>query len=147
MTKKRTRDPWMPADEFGRRLPNFSVNLIVANVARAVGFYTNVLGANAVYADEDFAALEINALEFMLHADHTYDQHPWHARLLSTAQRGLGAELRLFGVIPDEVEARAKQHGARLLRPVGDREHGWRDVVVEDPDGYVWAVGVPTERK
>ncbi len=21
--------------------------------------------------------------------------------------------------------------------------HGWREVMVEDPDGYVWAVGVP----
>ena len=112
MTKKRTQDPWMPADEYGRRLPKFSVNLIVADVARAVAFYRNVFGAKAVYEDVDFAAMDIAGLEFMLHADHTYDQHPWHARLLTTRQRGLGAELRLFGVSPDEIEARAKQHGA-----------------------------------
>lgn len=23
-----------------------------------------------------------------------------------------------------------------------DREHGWREVIVADPDGYHWAVGV-----
>ena len=147
MTKKRTQEPWMPADEYGRRLPKFSVNLLVADVARAVAFYQNVLGANAVYADVDFAAMEIAGLEFMLHADHTYDQHPWHPRLLATSQRGLGAEIRLFGVSPDAVEARAKQHGAHLLQPVTDKPHGWREVIVEDPDGYAWAVGVPTDRK
>jgi uncharacterized glyoxalase superfamily protein PhnB len=137
----------MPADEYGRRLPKFSVNLVVADVARAVAFYCDVLGAKAVYADMDFAAMDIVGLEFMLHADHTYDQHPWHARLVTTHQRGLGAELRLFGVNPDEVEARAKQHGARLLRPTQDRAHGWREVIVEDPDGYAWAVGVPTKKE
>ncbi len=147
MAKKRTQDPWMLADEYGRRLPKFTVNLIVADVARAVAFYRDVLGAKAVYTDVDFAAMDIAGLEFMLHADHTYDQHPWHTRLLSTAQRGLGAELRLFGVSPDEVELRAKQHSARLLRPCADMPHGWREVIVEDPDGYAWAVGVPIDRK
>ena len=144
MTKKRTQDPWMPGDEYGRRLPKFSVNLIVSDVARAVAFYQNVLGARAVYSDVDFAAMDIGGLEFMLHADHAYDQHPWHARLLSTSQRGLGAEMRLFGINPDAVEARAKKYGARLLQSVTDKPHGWREVIVEDPDGYAWAVGVPT---
>jgi uncharacterized glyoxalase superfamily protein PhnB len=66
--------------------------------------------------------------------------------LLNTSQRGLGAELRLFGVNSEEVEARAKQHGARLLQPVAEKPHGWRDVIVEDPDGYAWAIGVPTKK-
>ncbi len=144
MSTKRTQEPWMPADEYGRRLPKFSVNLLVSDVARSVEFYRNVLGAKAVFADVDFAAMDIDGLEFMLHADHTYDKHPWHPRLLATARRGLGAELRLFGVSPEEVEARAKQHGARLLQPVMEKPHGWRDVIVEDPDGYTWAVGIPS---
>ena len=29
MTMKRTGDAWMPADEYGRGLPRFSVNLLV----------------------------------------------------------------------------------------------------------------------
>jgi catechol 2,3-dioxygenase-like lactoylglutathione lyase family enzyme len=136
----------MPADEYGRRLPKFSVNLIVAEIARSVKFYKEVLGAKEVYSDVDFAALEIVGLEFMLHADHAYDQHPWFANLTNTPQRGLGAELRLFGVSPDAVEARAKRVGARLLQPVTDKAHGWRDVIVADPDGYAWAVGLPTKK-
>ena len=44
----------------------------------------------------------------MLHADHTYDDHPWHADLTAGKQRGLGAEIRLFGIDPDAVEARAR---------------------------------------
>ncbi|HEV8385633.1 MAG TPA: hypothetical protein VGQ11_12240, partial [Candidatus Acidoferrales bacterium] len=63
----------------------------------------------------------------------------------NSSQRGLGAELRLFGVNPEGVEARAKHHGARVLQSVTEKPHGWRDVIVEDPDGYAWAIGVPTK--
>jgi hypothetical protein len=52
----------------------------------------------------DFAAFNVGGVERMLHADHTYDKHPWY----------------------------------------GPKGHGWREVMVEDPDGYLWAVGVPT---
>ena len=50
--------------------------------------------------------------------------------------------LRLLGVDPDAVERRAQAFGAAIVQPVGDRGHGWRDVMVADPDGYVWAVGI-----
>jgi hypothetical protein len=30
-----------------------------------------------------------------------------------------------------------------VLHPASDFPHGWRDVMLEDPDGYVWAVGIP----
>ncbi len=143
MTKKRIGEPWMPAHEYGRSLPRFTVNLLVRDVARSVEFYTGVLGATVRYSDPDFAALELAGNQFMLHADHTYDQHSLASRLAASALRGTGAELRVFGVNPDEVEARAKAKGAPLLQPAADKAHGWRDVMVADPDGYVWAVGVP----
>jgi catechol 2,3-dioxygenase-like lactoylglutathione lyase family enzyme len=143
MTKKRTQEPWMPADEYGRSLPRFTVNLLVRDVARSVAFYSGVLGAKAHYSDADFAALELAGVRFMLHADHAYDHHPLASRLAASAPRGTGAELRVLGVNPDEVEARAKAHGATIVQAVADRAHGWRDVLVADPDGYVWAVGVP----
>ncbi len=143
MTQKRTGDSWMPADQYGRTLPSFTVNLLVAELARSIAFYTNVLGATVVYSDPDFAALRIRDLEFMLHADHAYDHHPWHKALTTGATRGLGAELRLFHVDPDALEARARQHGAVIVQTCQDMPHGWRDVIVADPDGYTWAVGMP----
>ena len=142
MTTKRTGDPWMPSDDYGRSLPPFSVNLLVRNLVRSIEFYRDVLGATVQYSDADFAALRIGSLEFMLHADHAYDGHSWATPLAAGGLRGLGAELRLLGVNPDEVEARARQKGARVLQSAQDEPHGWRDTIVCDPDGYTWAVGL-----
>jgi len=146
MATKRTNEPWMTADDYGRTLPVFTVNLLVANLPKSVSFYREVLGATLVYSDPDFASLRVKDLEFMLHADHAYEHHPWHARLTKGEGRGLGAELRLFYSDPDVVEARAQQFGAAILQPSQDKPHGWRDVIVTDPDGYAWAVGIPLKK-
>jgi len=143
MTKKRAREPWMPADEYGRSLPAFTLNLLVADIARSIAFYRDVLGCEVRYSDPDFAALRLGALDFMLHADHAYDGHPWSERLARERRRGLGAELRLFGVDPDALVSRAREAGAVVLMAATDKAHGWREAWLEDPDGYVWAVGAP----
>lgn len=142
MSTKRTGEPWMSPDDYGRSLPSFTVNLLVRDIGKSLDFYRNVLDARVTYSDADFAALRLNDLEFMLHADHAYDHHPWFASLDGGKARGLGAELRLFHTDPDAVEQRAKQHGARILQASQDKPHGWRDVIVEDPDGYAWAIGI-----
>lgn len=143
MTMKRTGDAWMPAEKYGRAMPRFTVNLVVRDLAKSLPFYQQVLGATVRYSDSDFAAMVLHDVEFMLHADHTYDHHPLFSRLQSDSRRGSGAELRVMGVDPDAVQARAQAAGAMILQPVADFPHGWRDVIVEDPDGYIWAVGVP----
>ena len=51
--KQRTGDPWKPADRYGRELPPFTVNLVVRDVQRAVGFLTPVLNATVHYAEHD----------------------------------------------------------------------------------------------
>lgn len=135
----------MPAGDYGRTLASFTVNLLCSDIAKSIGFYTAVLGANVVYSDCDFAALRLKGLEFMLHADHAYDHHPWYAELANGVRRGLGAELRLFHVDPDDVERRARAFGANILQTAQAKPHGWRDLIVVDPDGYTWAVGVATE--
>jgi uncharacterized glyoxalase superfamily protein PhnB len=134
----------MPADDYGRSLPKFSVNLLVRDVQGSLPFYRDVLGATVRYADEDFAALNLADAEFMLHADHSYDHHPLHKYIgeVAAGRRGLGAELRVMSVDPDAAEARAKAAGAMIVQPAADYPHGWRDVMLADPDGYVWAVGV-----
>ena len=143
MTKKRQGEPWMSGADYGRQLPPFCVNLIVRDVPRSISFYTTVLDASVHYFDPDFAAIRVLGQELMLHADHAYDGHPWNDRLSRTGDRGLGAEMRLFGVDPDAVEARAKEAGATVVVPVADKSHGWREVMVADPDGYLWAAGRP----
>ena len=143
MTKTRAGAGWIPADEYGRALPKFTVNLLVRDVKKSLPFYRDVLGATVRYADGDFAALAIAGTDFMLHADHTYDGHPMYARLRGERARGVGAEIRVMGIDPDAAEARAKSAGAMIVQGARDFPHGWRDVMLADPDGYVWAVGVP----
>jgi uncharacterized glyoxalase superfamily protein PhnB len=146
MTMNRSGDAWMPADDYGRQLPRFSVNLLVRNVAKSLAFYREVLGADIRYSDADFAAISLNGFEFMLHADHTYDHHPLFNRLQRDGKRGDGAELRVMGIDPDALQIRAEAAGATILQPAADFPHGWRDVILEDPDGYIWAVGVPNPK-
>ena len=143
MTKFRTGDAWMPAGDYGRSLPNFSVNLLVRDVQKSLPFYRDVLTATVRYADNDFAALNLQGTDFMLHSDHTYDHHPAFERLKVGGLRGTGAELRVLGIDPDAAHRRAQATGVKILQPPTDFPHGWRDVMLEDPDGYVWAVGVP----
>jgi catechol 2,3-dioxygenase-like lactoylglutathione lyase family enzyme len=149
MSKTRTGDPFMSAAEYGHSLPKFSVNLLVRNVGNSVSFYRDVLGTTVRYADGDFAALSLLGIDFMLHADHAYDHHPLYAPLQAARERGVGAELRFLGVDPDEIEARAHRAGSIVLQPTRDYGHGWREVTLLDPDGYIWTVGkaIPAESK
>ena len=133
----------MSAADYGRTLSGLSVNLIVRDVARSVPFYTDVLGLRALHSDADFAALEGEGVRLQLHADHAYERMPWADRLRDGAKRGLGAEIRILGIDPDDAERRARASGYSVLVPVRDWPHGWRDCVLEDPDGYTFAVGVP----
>ena len=142
MTKKRTGEPWMPAREFGKTLRGLSLNLIVRDPQRSLPFYTEVLGFTALYSDPDFAALARGDVRVQLHAGHTYEEMPWAPRLGSTEKRGLGAEIRILGIDPDGVEHRARERGYTVVIAPRVRNHGWRETHVEDPDGYVFAVGM-----
>ena len=126
--KQRTGDPWKPGDRYGRELPPFTINLLVRGVPQAVEFLSQILTATIHYADPD-------------------DKHPWYGPLTRGERRGLGAELRVFGLDPDAVEQRARARGAKVVQSATTKGHGWREVMVEDPDGYLWAVGVPGPSK
>ncbi len=91
--KKRTdaqRSAFIPGDVYGQLLPGFTVNLLVRDIDVAVPFYRDVLSATVHYADPDFAAVRVANLELMLHADHTYEGHPWYGPLQKGDPRGLG---------------------------------------------------------
>ena len=142
MTTKRTGTPWMASDAYGKTLAGLSLNLIVRDVAASVPFYRDVLGMTVHYADADMAALQLDTTQIVLHADHTYDKQPWAGRLAAVGKRGLGAEIRILGIDPDAAERKAKDRGASVLVGARDWPHGWRDVLLEDPDGYTFAVGM-----
>jgi predicted enzyme related to lactoylglutathione lyase len=141
VTTKRTGTPWMASDAYGKTLAGLSLNLIVRDIARSVPFYRDVLGMTVHYSDADMAALQLDATQIVLHADHTYDKQPWATRLTQPGKRGFGAEIRILGIDPDAAERRAKEHRATVLASARDFPHGWRDVLLEDPDGYTFAVG------
>jgi catechol 2,3-dioxygenase-like lactoylglutathione lyase family enzyme len=142
--KKRTGEPFMSAPDYGRSLRGFGVNLLVSDVARAAAFQTEVLGVELVYGDQDFAVLAHGGDQWMLHADHTYGEHPLLALTGDGAIRGAGAELRLYGVDPDAAEARARARGDTVLAASADKPHGLRECFLADPDGYVWVPGTAT---
>jgi catechol 2,3-dioxygenase-like lactoylglutathione lyase family enzyme len=143
VTKKRTGDAWMPAPRYARTLKGLTVNLVVRDIALALPFHREVLGASLVYSDPDIAVLRREDAEWMLHADHTYDSHPNHAALMRATPRGLGAELRLHGRDPDEAEGHARRLGYEVIEASADKAHGLREVFLRDADGYVWVPDVP----
>jgi hypothetical protein len=119
MTMKRSKEPWMPADDFGRSLPRgIGVNLLVRDMAAELAFCRDCLGAMILDSDEDFAAIELCGSVFMLHADHSYSHHPMSGIVAGTDTRGAGIEIRVYGLDPGQ----GRGPGARVRRPCA----GWQ---------------------
>ena len=137
-----TSEPWMAADDYGRGLRGLTVNLLVRDMDAALPFYREVLDATVVYSDADFAVLRRGEAEWMLHADHTYSDHPLRGSLDGDLHRGVGAEIRLQGRDPDDAEAAARRLGFTVLEGATDKPHGLREAFLIDADGYLWVPGV-----
>ena len=137
----------MPSSEFAKTLTGLTANLIVTDVQASLPFYTEVLGLDCLYSDPDFAALEgPGGWHMMLHADHTLDHSMAEtARLAASGKRGTGAEIRILGLDPDAVEARARVAGCTVNVATSTFPHGWRECRLEDGNGYMFAVGIRAE--
>jgi hypothetical protein len=99
----------MPGFRYGALLPPLSLNLIVMTCALRCVLPRRVpdrgtLRRHRLRGDTRWAA------EVMLHADHAED-HPWHAALMSGACAASGAQIRILGMDPDALEARARAAG------------------------------------
>lgn len=140
--KKRSGDPWMPAPEYGRVLTGLTINLLVRDIAESLIFQRGVLNADVVYSDPDFAVLRGYGAEWMLHADHTYQDHPMTGVIDGLQTRGAGVELRLHGCDPDRAEAAARRLDFIVLDGATDKPHGLREAYLVDGDGYMWVVDV-----
>ncbi len=136
--KLRTEDPWMPADDFGRSLKGLGVNLLVPSIEAEREFQVTVLDAEQVYADPDFAVYRGYGAVWLLHADHTYSDHPLRGSLDDALPRGIGAEIRLYGRDPDAAEAAARSLDVTVLAGSMDKPHGLRECYLISPAGYVW---------
>ena len=137
--KKRTKQPWMAAGDFGHSLPRgIGVNLLVREIAPMEDFCRDVLGAQIIYADEDFAAVQLLGSVFMLHADHSYLDNPMTGVIAGVETRGAGLEIRLYGADPDRIEVMARKHDHIVLAGSVDKPHGIRECHIVGPDGYVF---------
>ena len=141
--KLATQPPWMPAPEYGRRLRGLGVNLIVRDILAALSFQSEVLAADILHNDPDFAAMQAFGAEWMLHADHTYNNHSVNGILNDRPARGIGVELRLYGRNPDDAEAKARALGFEVLAGTLDQPPGLREAYIIDQDGYLWVPSVP----
>ena len=134
----------MAAPDYAQSLAGFSINLLSADLARALQFQRDVLQANILHQDEDLLIVQGYGSNWMVHADHTYDKHALLADTLAETRRGAGIELRLHYCDPDATAARAHDQGFRLLDGPRDQpDHGLREVHIVDDDGYVWVPDMP----
>ncbi|MDX1513287.1 MAG: hypothetical protein R3174_06035, partial [Gammaproteobacteria bacterium] len=82
--------------------------------------------------------------EWLLHAFHTYDNHPLYGIVTRDIARGVGVELRVHGRDPDEAESVARRMGYQVVAVTADKPHGLRECVIRDGDGYFWVPDVPS---
>ncbi len=131
------------APDYGRSLSGFGVNIIVRDVARAVGFAKDVLGAQVAFQKDGFAAMILDGTAFMFHGDATYRHNILTGSLASAEARGVGIELRCYSVDPDAAEKRARTLGLTVLAGSMDKPHGLRECVIMDEEGYIWIPSRP----
>lgn len=145
MTSKSTKRPWnISAADFGRQLTGMSINLLVQNIERSKQFQEDILGAKSIYWNEDFAVMEMNGHQWMLHADHTYSDNQYLGIVQGQDARGTGIELQLYQTDPDAIEAKARENDdAIILNGAMNKPHGLRECYIIDPDGYCWVVSRP----
>ena len=141
--KKSTTTPFMAPPDYGRSLSGFTVNLLTTDIERSLVFQRDVLQAEVLHADEDLLILDGYGMQWMVHADHTYDKHPLLADTLAAGRRGAGVELRLHHCDPDAAVERARGLEFRVLDGPRDQpDHGLREAHILDDDGYVWVPDV-----
>ena len=107
--------PHPSAEDYGRSLSGLGFSLIVRDVDTALRFAVDVMGADLQFRTEVFAALKLCGQDFMLHQDKTYQHNELYGTLQSAEARGIGVELRAYGVDPDSAESRARIRGFTVL--------------------------------
>lgn len=143
MDRWRHDDPCAGVDDLaGSIKPGLWLNMLVADVAAAVRYQTEILGTESVYRDDAFAIMRHGDSFWMLHADSTYAGHPMATLVGAGPARGAGCEIRLQGCDPDRAADRARAGGFGVMAAAEDKPHGLREAFLVDPDGYVWVPSI-----
>ncbi|MEO1160770.1 MAG: hypothetical protein AAFW74_10010 [Pseudomonadota bacterium] len=138
-----SQDPFMDAVAFGHSLgPGIGFNLLVSDTSKHRDFAVAVLGAKVVHHSDDFSVFSLSGSIWMIHADQTYKTNVLYGIATRAQGRGAGAELRAYGVDPDQAESAARAGGWTVLAGAMDKPHGLREAVILDDDGYAWVPGV-----
>jgi catechol 2,3-dioxygenase-like lactoylglutathione lyase family enzyme len=138
----KTAKPALDAADYGRSLTGLGVNLVVRDLTRSLIFAEVVLGAEPLHVTEKFAALRLMGADYMLHTDDTFRANPLAGLIAAGDPRGLGVELRAYGVDPGKAENRARAHGFTVLAGSMDKPHGLRECMILDDEGYLWVPSV-----
>lgn len=118
--------------------------LDVADLKRSLAFYVDLLGFAVAFArpEEKFAYLERNGVELMLEEAAGPGRRFRTAPLEYPFGRGMNLQIEIPDV--DALHARVATAGSALVLPLEERwyrrdaeEHGNRQFVVADPDGYL----------
>jgi PhnB protein len=135
-----------PVQPVPQGYPRLSPYLCIDGAARAIEFYTDVLGAiermrmDGPDGRIGHAELELGDSVIML-----ADEHPDMGFLSPTRIGGTAVTLHAYVEDVDAVFERALAAGAKALRPVENQFYGDRSGQFEDPFGHRWNVASHVE--
>ena len=124
--------------------PRLVPELICTDLEQSLRFYRDVLGFRILYArpEHQFVFLDRDGAELMLEQSQPQDRLWPRAPLEYPFGRGANLELRIDDI--DEVHAAVHAAGIVVYLPLAERwyrrddsEIGVRELVVQDPDGYL----------
>ena len=130
------------ADEFGRSLTGFGINLLSPDVERLADFMVRCFGLTVHRKSADFALVRNGDALMQLHSDGTFGAHPLLGLVPEVPPRGAGAQIYLFGIDPDSAVARAEDAGGTVIEPPADKPHGLREATILSPEGFAFSPAI-----
>lgn len=116
-----------------------NLTLAVNDLDLSRQFYQDLLGLNiAPFLEDGFFIGSFLNIKVVFQALARLEQrHPAFLQHLERSPLGAGVQFELEGCDLDAVERRLDRCGWPIVYELDDREHGRREIWVQDPDGYV----------